>query len=194
MTNLRRAVFFDLQGTLGGDGLGDIRTFSFFPWSARALRTINLSGMLALVATNQSHIARGFFTQAAFDQRMAALQLELAVQGARLDGVYCCPHSSKVGDDCDCRKPKPGLLLRAQYDFSLNLSACFVVGDAGAWDMLMAKAAGCRAVLVRTGLGESSLGEYRSSWANMEPDFIADNALQAADWISAADPVNPSLL
>ena len=78
----------------------------------------------------------------------------------------------------------PGMVLRAQRDFALDLAACYLVGDCGSKDMVLAQAVGCRAILVRTGLGEGSLGEYRRVWADIEPDFIADDVLDAARWIA----------
>jgi D-glycero-D-manno-heptose 1,7-bisphosphate phosphatase len=177
----QKAVFLDLQGTLGGEGLGDISGFSFFRGSVEAIRRLNHAGFLAIVVTNQSHISKGLLSMADFEQRMLHLQLELAHQGAHFDGVYCCPHT--VLDHCSCRKPKPGMLLKACTDFSLDLNHCFLVGDTGAWDMILARDVGCKAVLVRTGLGESSLGEYRSTWKDIDPDFIADDAASAVDWI-----------
>jgi D-glycero-D-manno-heptose 1,7-bisphosphate phosphatase len=178
---MQKAVFLDLQGTLGGEGLGDILGFSFFPGSVEAIRRLNHAGVLAIVVTNQSHIAKGLLSLADFEQRMLDLNLELAQQGAHFDGVYCCPHTAL--DNCDCRKPKPGMLLKACKDFGLHISDCFLVGDTGAWDMVLARDVGCKAVLVRTGLGESSLGEYRSTWQEIDPDFIADDAASAVDWI-----------
>jgi len=112
---------------------------------------------------------------------MDQLRRELAEHGASVDGVYCCPHSKE--DGCSCKKPLPGMVLRAQKDFGLEVSSCYLVGDSGFNDMVLARWVGCRAVLVRTGLGEGSLGEYRHLWADIEPDHIADDVLEAARWI-----------
>lgn len=187
----QQAVFLDLQGTLGGEGLGDVFDFSFFPCAIPAIRRVNEIGLLAIVVTNQSHIAKGDFTLADFENRMADLRCQLIEAGARLDGVYCCPHSHL--DDCTCRKPLTGMLVDAQRDNNLELAECYVVGDVGAWDIALARAAGCKAVLVRTGLGESSLTQYRHTWANLEPDFVADDVLEAASWIAHREggPPNP---
>ncbi len=175
------AVFLDLQGTLGGDGLGDIRAFTFFPCAVPALRLLNASGLLAIVVTNQSHIGKGLFTYAEYEARAEALQRELELAGARWDAIYCCPHPS--ASVCACQKPKLGLLHEAQRAFGINLQRSYVVGDWGSVDMTMARAAGCKGILARTGVGESSLNEYRHAWADIEPDFIATDALQAAEWI-----------
>ena len=176
----RAAVFLDLQGTLGGEGLGDIKDFTFFPSAIPAIKLLNDANLLAIVVTNQSHIAKGFFTFEYFSERMEVLKNELYEGGARLDAVYCCPHETQ--DNCSCEKPKPGMLLEAQKDFNLKLRSCYIVGDAG-WDMGLIKTTGCNGVLVRTGLGESSLGEYRHTWENIEPDYIADDILDAVRWI-----------
>jgi D-glycero-D-manno-heptose 1,7-bisphosphate phosphatase len=183
------AAFLDLQGTLGGDGFGDIRDFAFFPWAIPAIRTLNEAGLCVIIVTNQSRIGRGLFTMADFSARIGALQCEVEAAGARIDGVYCCPHTKE--ECCLCRKPSPVLLQRARRDLGLDLSASYVVGDSGAWDMLMARAAGCRAVLVRTGLGEGSLGPFRHLWAEMEPNYIARDVLDAAAWIVTRDHVMP---
>jgi D-glycero-D-manno-heptose 1,7-bisphosphate phosphatase len=180
---MRRAVFFDLQGTLGGDPLGNALEFKLYPFAPEAIRLINEAGMAAVVLTNQSGIAKGRLTYAQFEQRMFALREELALQGARLDAVYCCPHSG--ADGCACRKPQTELLHRAVRELGVHLGASYVVGDMGATDIVLARNGGCRAVLVRTGVGEGSLREYRHLWADIEPDFIAQDVLAAAHWITA---------
>ncbi len=177
----RRAVFLDLQGTLGGEGMGDILDFSFYPFSISAIKLLNEANLMVIVVTNQSHISKGYFTYDHFDRRVDELKQELAEHGAELDAVYCCPHTSE--DNCTCRKPLPGMLLQAQRELGLDLTECYLVGDTGAWDMMLARSVGSKAILVRTGLGEGSLGEYRHLWAEIEPDFVAENLLEAAGWI-----------
>jgi len=175
------AVFLDLQGTLGGNGLGNILDFEFFPQAIPAIELLNSSGLAAIVVTNQGQIGRGIFSYAQYLQRVDELQQVLGNAHLHLDAFYCCPHRRDEG--CACCKPRPGLLLQAQQDFQLDLSTCYMVGDTGAWDMLLARAVGCHAVLVRTGLGESSLGEFRPTWADFEADFIAEDVLEAVRWI-----------
>ncbi len=177
----QKAAFLDLQGTLGGKGLGDIIDFSFSPFSPLAIKLLNEANLLVIVLTNQSHIAKGYFTYEHFEKRIEELKEKLAEQKAKLDTVYCCPHASD--SDCSCRKPSPGLVIQAQKDFDLDVSQSYLVGDTGAWDMLLARSVGCKAILVCTGLGEDSLGEYRHMWKGIKPDFIAKNVLDAARWI-----------
>ena len=88
----RAAVFLDVQGTLGGEGLGDIRDFTFYPPAIPAVKMLNEANLRAIVVTNQSRIAQGLFTYECFLERMESLKQELREGGARLDAVYCCPH------------------------------------------------------------------------------------------------------
>jgi len=176
-------VFLDLQGTLGGEGLDDIRNFTFFPFAIPAIKLINKDRLPVIIITNQSHIAGGHFSYQYFQERMTALRNEVKNAGASIDAVYCCPH--RVEDGCQCMKPRPGLVLAACKDMSLDVARCYVVSDTGASDMILAHSVGCKKVLVKTGLGESSLAEYRYTWQGITPDFIANDVLDAAKWIVA---------
>lgn len=175
-------MFLDFQGTLGGKGLGDdIRDFTFYPFVIPAIKLLNEAGLLTILITNQTRIARGFFTYEYFLERMEILKKELEEGGARLDAVYCCPHVDE--DNCLCKKPKPGMVLTAQKDFDLDLSTCYVIGDRGDWDMGLANTVGCKGILVRTGLGEGSIGEFRYTWESINPDYVAEDVLDAVKWI-----------
>ncbi len=186
----KAAVLLDLQGTLGGEGLDDIRHFAFFPFTIPAIRLFNDDGLLVVIITNQSHIAQGDFSYQYFLERMAGIKSEVEHAGAKIDAVYCCPHGT--ADNCECMKPKPGLVLAAKRDLTLDLSKCYFVGDTGAWDMALAQSIGSKKILVRTGLGESSLTEYRHTWANINPDYIAMDVLDAAKWIIADKATTPA--
>jgi histidinol-phosphate phosphatase family protein len=179
--NGRTAVFLDLQGTLGGEGLGDIRDFVFYPFTIPAIKLLNKANLLTVIITNQTHITAEKFTLQYFQDRMKALQQEAADGGAGIDAVYCCPQGQN--DGCNCKKPKPGLVLQAQMELNLDLNGCYLVGDAGVWDMVLAHSLNIKGVLVRTGLGESSLGEYKNTWPDITPHYIAENVLDAAQWI-----------
>ena len=180
----RAAVFFDLHGTLGtvhGDPDGDFPEFTWYPNAADAVRLVNQAGLCAIAVTNQGPIAHGRFTLDDFWNRMAELERELRQDGAWLDAVYCCPHSR--ADGCNCCKPRTGLVDDACRKFEIEPRLSYVVGDRGDFDMLLASAIGARGILVRTGEGEGSLGEFRQTWANVEPDYIAENVLDAVHWI-----------
>ena len=173
----KKAVFIDLQGTLGGAGIDDIRNFTFYPFSFEAIRLLNSVGLLSIIITNQGHIAKGYFTMEDLNRHINRLKADLNEEHVRIDGFYCCPHSHD--DNCDCYKPKPGLAYRAATDFNLNLKECYVIGDTGMHDMLLAKNIGCKSILVKTGTGVGSLTEYRNTWKEPEPTYIAENVLEA---------------
>jgi D-glycero-D-manno-heptose 1,7-bisphosphate phosphatase len=156
------------------------------PQSGAAVRRLNQAGIAVVVVTNQSGIARGYFSPEVLAAVNATLVSHLKDEGAHLDGVYVCPHHPTEGEApyrlvCDCRKPKPGLLLRAASDLGLDLERSTLVGDKGS-DLVAARAVGTRAVLVLTGYG---LGEweYRRSALPVQPDHVADDLLGAADWV-----------
>lgn len=176
-----RAVFLDLQGTLGGDGLGDVREFEFFPCAIPAVRLINSAGLLAVVITNQSHIGKGMLSYKEYEQRMGAIKQTLVREGGYFDAVYCCPHTQH--DGCNCKKPLPGLIRRGVQEFDIDVSRSYVVGDMGASDMVLAHTEGAKGILVLTGVGKGSLGEFRHTWAGIQPAYIAENVLDAVEWI-----------
>jgi D-glycero-D-manno-heptose 1,7-bisphosphate phosphatase len=149
--------------------------FRLFPWSVEAIRLINRSGHLAVVVTNQSGVARGLYTEELVHQVHDQLQKTLADGEAHLDGIYYCPHGVK--GDCECRKPKPGMLLQAQKDLDVDLARSIVVGDTYA-DLEMGWNVGARAALVLTGFGRGSYERQRSDWAR-QPDWVAPNLYSA---------------
>lgn len=174
MNNLQ-AVFLDRDGTIGGNGLWcHPRDFTLYPGSAEAIARLKEAGIKVFAFTNQNRISRGEVTLGEFLEQFEAMGL---------DQAYICPHDGQGG--CACHKPEPGMLLRAAQEHGLDLTRCAVVGDVGAWDMLAAARVGAVKVLVRTGLGESSLGEYRHTWAHIEPDYIAADLQEAVAWLLA---------
>lgn len=177
----RQAVFIDLQGTLGGDPLGDILNFSFYDFSIEAIKLLNKNSLLVFIITNQSNIAKGYLTMEQYENCVKELIHELELRGAKVDGIYCCPHGRN--DECDCKKPLPGLVKQAQKDYAIDLSKSYVVGDMGCTDMILAKNIGAKGILVRTGVGEGSLNEFRHTWQDATANYVADNILDAVNWI-----------
>lgn len=168
-----QAVFLDRDCTLGGTGnFVHPRDFMLYPWTMEALDLLRRSGCKLFAFTIQHRIAGGEATEAEFEAQFRAYGL---------DGTYLCPHSAE--DGCSCRKPAPGLLHRAAAEHGLDLTQCAVIGDSGATDMLAAAAVGAVKILVRTGWGEGSLEAYRHTWADVEPDYIATDLLDAARWL-----------
>lgn len=181
MNDLSKAVFLDLQGTLGGDGLADIMDFRFFPCSIEAIRLLNKHNILAIVVTNQSHISRGYLTISDFNDRVEDLKRELSKEEAHLDAIYCCPHGGE--DICACKKPLSGMLVQAKKELNISLEDSYVIGDMGMSDIVMAKAVGAKGILVLTGVGEGSLTTFKHTWADIDADFVAENVLEAVKWI-----------
>ena len=181
------AIFIDRDGTLNED-IGYVSTpddLVLYPWAAEAVRMVNESGLLAIVITNQSGIARGMYTE----ERLSSIHLrmieQLACEGARIDAVYYCPHHPDVGDvryriACDCRKPRIGMLDRAARDHRIDLKRSFVVGDKAS-DINLAGNAGARSALVLTGYGRETL-THPDLWP-CEPEIIAENLLEAVKQI-----------
>ena len=154
LRNKQRAVFLDRDGTIN-KYVGFLRSpekLELLPGAAEAIRRINDSGYLAIVVTNQPVIARGEVTVEQLDEIHNKLETLLGQKGAYVDAIYYCPHHPDKGFpgeipelkiDCDCRKPKPGMLLKAAEDFNIDLSQSWMIGD-DERDMEAGKAAGCQ--------------------------------------------------
>ena len=182
----RPGVFLDRDGTLIED-VGYLDTLArllVFPWTVDAVRALNRAGLPVVVITNQSGIARGYFTEAFVDETHRALDARLAAGGARVDAYYYCPHHPEGAvaayrQQCDCRKPGRALVDRAGAALHLDPARSFVVGDK--WgDVELARAVGARAILVRTGSGAVEEARPRGGLA---ADAIVDNLAAAASWI-----------
>jgi D-glycero-D-manno-heptose 1,7-bisphosphate phosphatase len=159
--------------------LNDVTQFRMFPFAADAIRRLNDARLPVIVITNQSGVGRGFFPESAVHAVHALMTRQLTAAGAHLTAIYYCPHTTE--DECDCRKPKPGLLERAAREHQLDLPRSFVVGDRYG-DIALAHGVHSRGILVRTGYGEEDLRENGSAWP-APPDFVADELTGAVDWI-----------
>jgi D-glycero-D-manno-heptose 1,7-bisphosphate phosphatase len=186
----RPAVLIDRDGTLTEE-VGYVNHPSrlrLLPRSAEAIRRLNAAGVAAVVVTNQAGLARGYFTEDVMRAVNASLVEQLAQAGARLDGIYVCPHHPTEGvapyrERCECRKPRPGLLLRAAQELALDLSRSTMVGDK-ATDLVPGRAVGAAAVLVLTGYGIGEW-EYQRERFPFEPDHVAADLLDAVEWALA---------
>ena len=169
------AVFLDRDGTIARDVhyCCQVEDFEILPTVPQAIRLLNQYGFKVIVVTNQSGIARGYLTENTLSQIHQYMEDELAKYGAHIDAIYYCPHHPD--DGCQCRKPKPALLLSAVKELGIGLERSYVVGD-GEVDMETGKAARCQTVLVTTDPNEKG-GIAESS------DYIADTLLAAAEWI-----------
>ena len=142
-----RAVFIDRDGTMAKDVSYCSRPedFKLLPHTAEAVSLLNQHGFKVIVITNQSGIARGYFTEETLAEIHGKMKNELAKEGAWVDAIYHCPHHPD--DNCQCRKPKPKLALQAARDHDIELGSSFVVGDLQ-MDIDLGKAIGCRTILI----------------------------------------------
>ena len=158
LSNKQKAVFLDRDGTINKyvGFMRDIESFELIDGVADAIKEINKSGYLAIVVTNQPVIARGEVTYEELNLIHNKMETLLGNEGAYLDAIYYCPHHPHSGYegeipelkfDCDCRKPKPGMLLKAAKDYNIDLSQSYMVGDSEN-DVEAGNAAGCKSVLL----------------------------------------------
>ncbi|WP_417911189.1 D-glycero-alpha-D-manno-heptose-1,7-bisphosphate 7-phosphatase [Candidatus Electronema sp. PJ] len=185
---LRPAVFLDRDGTLN-EQMGYINHLSRFvllPGVAQAIRKLNEHRIPAVVVTNQSGLARGYFPLALLDAVHAEMERQLAAEGAHLDGIYVCPHHPEAKvvqyrQACRCRKPRPGLLEQAAAELRLDLSRSFMVGDRWS-DVECGVRAGVAPILVLTGYGRGELA-YLEPEKEIQPAVIAQDVLEAVERI-----------
>lgn len=165
LVNKQRAVFIDRDGTINKyvGFLTDIEDFELIDGVTDAIKKINSSGYLAIVVTNQPVVARGEVSFSELDQIHNKMETLLGKEGAYLDAIYYCPHHPHKGYegeveelkiDCECRKPKPGMLLKAAGDFNIDLTRSWMIGD-GENDIKAGNTAGCRTILI----GDSNFGQ-----------------------------------
>ncbi len=184
----RPAIFMDRDGTLSHEVgyVNHLSRFRLFSWTVDAVRLINRSGFLAVVVTNQAGVARGYFPESLIHDVHASLRARMDEGDARLDAIYFCPHHPSVGEapyrlDCDCRKPRPGLLRRAERELGADLERSWVIGDRRG-DLQLAWSVGARGALVKSGYG---LGEWERdvpAW-DRKPDLVAEHLLEAVERI-----------
>jgi histidinol-phosphate phosphatase family protein len=177
---MNKAVFLDRDGTINEevDYLSRAEDFHMLPGVAEAIRMLRQHDWRIVVVTNQSVIARGYYTQedvAAIHTRMAQ---ELAEAGTSVDAIYVCPH--RPDDNCRCRKPGTLLFEQAAQALDIDLAASVIVGDKLS-DLLAATKLRCRSVLVLTGHGATHV--HLLDTQQFQPDHVADDLIGAARWI-----------
>ena len=170
-------VLLDRDGTVivERNYLSDPDRVELLPGSAAGLRQMASMGLGLVLITNQSGIGRGFFDETRVREIHQRLQEFLAVEGIELDGIYFCPH--KPTDNCDCRKPRTGMVEKAKTCLGFDPQKSFVIGDKPC-DVELGKAVGATTFLVRTGYGSKVATE-----GSTNPDYIVDNLVEAAEVI-----------
>ena len=171
--NARPAVFLDRDGTIIEDVgyLKDPRDVRLLPGSAQAIRCLNVAGVLAIVVSNQSGIARGLLTEEEYRRTEQRLDELLSQKGSRLAGHYFCPHLPEVDGPCECRKPGTLLYRQAAERWGIALDRSWWVGDR-VRDVLPAEAFGGRGVLVLTGAREALTQEADAQRFKQVPDLL----------------------
>ena len=182
------AVFLDRDGTIN-EQMGYINHLSRFrvlPRVGDAIRLLNENGFLAIVLSNQSGVARGYFPIELVYDVHARLSQYLEERGARMDGIFFCPHYpngsvAEYAQVCDCRKPKTGLIDQALNNFDIDISRSYMIGDR--WtDLEFAERCNLTGILVKTGYGLGDL-QYILPGKGIKPALIAEDLFDAVQWI-----------
>lgn len=179
---LDKVVFLDRDGVINRDSVDYIKSwqeFEFLPGSLEAIRKLTENGFSIIIITNQSAINRKIFTYDTLTTIHTRMLKTVRANGGRITDIFFCPHAPE--ENCDCRKPKPEMILKARQKYDIDLAAAFMVGD-NAKDIECARNAGCgKALLVKTGNGHQA--EKILAQAKKDPDFVAANLLEAVEWI-----------
>jgi len=186
--DLRPAIFMDRDGTLSHEVgyVNHLSRFRLYPWSVDAVRLVNRAGYRAVVVTNQAGVARGYYPESLVHEVHAALCSAMDGGGARLDGVFVCLHHPSVGEppyrqDCDCRKPRPGLIRRAAAELDIDVARSWMIGDRHG-DLELAWNVGAKGALVTSGYGRGELEHHGPRWSR-PPDLVAEHLLEAVERI-----------
>jgi D-glycero-D-manno-heptose 1,7-bisphosphate phosphatase len=188
----RPAVFLDRDGTINEQRgyINHISRFVLLPRTTEAVRLLNEHGFLAIIVTNQSGVARGYFPIELVNEVHEHLKELLRKEGAYVDGIFFCPHyhRGEVGEytiECNCRKPRPGLIEKARKNLDIDMAGSYLIGDRVS-DIELAKRCNLKGVLVKTGYGKGDL-EYVFPNSRAKPLHVAKDLLAAVRWIIKDD-------
>ena len=181
------AVFLDRDGVINRNRPEYVKgweEFEFLPNALNALRRLAAFDWPVIVITNQSIIGRAIVTRATVDDIHERMVKSVANAGGRIDSIFCCPH--RPDEICECRKPRPGLLLRAAAQFSIDLRRSYLIGDAES-DLQAARAAGCQAIFVKSGRGNDLLRRLNAD--DLSSIHIEDDLDRAVLWIASVSGI-----
>ena len=177
---MNKAIFLDRDGTINIDKeyVYKVEDFEFEKGAIEGLKILQKLGHQLIIVTGQSGIGRGKYSEEDYHRFMDHMYLQLARHNILIDGEYFCPHHPEKGleeykIDCNCRKPKTGMLEKAVKEFNINLNESWLIGDKTD-DIEMGRRAGCKTILVKTGKAGKD-GNYR-----VKPDYVAENLLEVA--------------
>jgi len=182
---VNRAVFLDRDGVITQEPphyAHELSQLELIPKAADAIRLLNENGFVVIVASNQAGIAYGYYQEEDAILFNQAMKEKLAKEGAYIDAIYYCPHHpeakiERYRVDCNCRKPKPGMLTRAEKELNIDLKQSFIVGDKLS-DIEAGERAGCKTIMVRTGYG---VEELKSN--EIDCDYVANDLYDAVQHI-----------
>jgi len=175
---MRKAIFLDRDGTLNYDSKKYVKSvdeFQLFAETPPALKLFSQADYLVIIITNQSGIGRDYFNEEELDKMHAKLREKVESEGGHIDAIYYCPHHPNK--NCNCRKPEITNIQKAVKRFDIDTSSSYFIGDS-AKDIEAGQKAGCKTVLVKTGIKDYSQ-ESINSWTT-QPDYTFDNILVAA--------------
>jgi len=177
MSDQNKAIFLDRDGVINKEviHLSDPKNFEFIEGSIEALKILKQKSFLLIVITNQAGIARGLFTEETLMAIHDKMRNILNKNNIQLDDIYYCPHHPEFTGSCDCRKPNPGMILKAQSKYNIDLTNSFMVGDT-LNDIQTGITVKCKTVLVLTGYGM----EEQKKISSIVPDMIFKNLKQFA--------------
>ncbi len=188
MAKEKKAAFLDRDGTIikNEEKTRDFHLARVYSYSPKAIKLLKQAGYKIIIVTNQARIALGYCTEKQIQKINKKMLRELAAKGARIDAIYYCPHHPKAPikkykKNCDCRKPKTGMLEKARKRFKIDFSKSFVVGDDNR-DIEMGKKSGCKTILVQTGHAG------KDGHCKTKPNFTAKNLLEATRIIINESP------
>jgi len=178
---MNQAVFLDRDGVITQDPPNYAHRpdqLKLIPGSAEAIRILNENNFKVIVISNQSGVARGYYREKDVEIFNCAMKEELKKKNAYIDAIYYCPHhpDAKIEAykvNCNCRKPKSGMLKRAEKELSINLKQSFMIGDKRT-DIEAGKRAGCKTIMVLTGQGKEEMKKE----SNIKPDYIVSNLFE----------------
>ena len=186
----RRAIFLDRDGVINANRPDHVKSwdeFVFLPHVFNALKQLAASDFLVIVITNQAAINRQMVDDATMREIHARMKMEIERAGGCIHAIYYCPH--KPEENCDCRKPRPGMYRQAARDFDLDLARSYVVGDT-LRDVQAARTIGAQPILVQTGQGCARQSEAGCVDCSIDC-VVAEDLTQAVEWIFQKERVTP---
>jgi D-glycero-D-manno-heptose 1,7-bisphosphate phosphatase len=187
--NNNRAIFLDRDGTINEETgyIDHVNRFKIFPFVADSIKMFRKKDFKIFVVTNQSGIARGYFSEEVLNEIHKKLLNYLSENGTSIDAIYYCPHHPTEGKgkytiDCNCRKPKTGMIDQAVKEYDIDLSNSYMIGDRFK-DIQFAKSLNMKSGFLFTGYGKGEYEYLKNSW-NFMPDLIAENLKEMAKKIT----------